>query len=557
MSGRFSRTIYVGNLPADTMEWEVEDLFYKYGRILDIELKIPPRPPCHCFVEFANARDAEDAIKGRDGYDFDGCCLRVEFAHGGRGPPSSSDRHGGYGDGGGRRNGHVLNDGVQLSSNLSCTLGDPTSGSIVFVYPIQSKATIGVNGNDKLHSCSMNGLSFSNCKVLYLELVSSTSGFTNNGNMLSGKDFPGERTHGQFENGKSSSPMTPLHSRSRFSSPVTSQLSSPKYGESISTSPNSYETSVSSFNITEVLRDEIAKNLLQTCATSWLCSRSLFYGNFVSFPILSKFCIFRVIGARGMSANCTNEDLTDKFNGELYPHASDLMDHVDDVFMVNPKTKVHFFSPLNSAVETSQKRGLPGPELECENAKTDVVYGSLKLGGLAKEYAVLKDIILSSLVNDTLSRFDVRPTKGVLLHGLPGTGKTSLVQKCAHDTGINLFTVNGPEIVCQYYGESEQALQEVFNSATRATPALVFIDELDAIAPARRDGGEELSQRMVGTLLNLMDGICRTNGLLVISATNRPDSIDPALRRPGRLDREIEIGDRKCFYLGSFKSRKP
>ncbi|KAL8534670.1 hypothetical protein ACS0TY_010628 [Phlomoides rotata] len=104
MSGRFSRTIYVGNLPADIRESEVEDLFYKYGRILDIELKIPPRPPCYCFVEFENTRDAEDAIRGRDGYNFDGCRLRVELAHGGRGPSSSSDRRGGYGggDSGGR-----------------------------------------------------------------------------------------------------------------------------------------------------------------------------------------------------------------------------------------------------------------------------------------------------------------------------------------------------------------------------------------------------------------------------------------------------------------------
>uniref|UniRef100_A0A2P2LQI0 RRM domain-containing protein n=1 Tax=Rhizophora mucronata TaxID=61149 RepID=A0A2P2LQI0_RHIMU len=99
MSGRFSRTIYVGNLPSDIREWEVEDLFYKYGRILDIELKIPPRPPCYCFVEFENARDAEDAIRGRDGYNFDGCHLRVELAHGGRGQ-SLTDRRSGYGGGG-------------------------------------------------------------------------------------------------------------------------------------------------------------------------------------------------------------------------------------------------------------------------------------------------------------------------------------------------------------------------------------------------------------------------------------------------------------------------
>ncbi|GJS26790.1 serine/arginine-rich splicing factor SR34A isoform X1 [Tanacetum coccineum] len=105
MSSRFSRMIYVGNLPIDIRESEVEDLFYKYGRILDIELKVPPRPPCFCFVEFANARDAEDAIRGRDGYNFDGCRLRVELAHGGRGQSSSGDRRSDYGGGRGRGGG--------------------------------------------------------------------------------------------------------------------------------------------------------------------------------------------------------------------------------------------------------------------------------------------------------------------------------------------------------------------------------------------------------------------------------------------------------------------
>ncbi|XP_052189585.1 calmodulin-interacting protein 111-like isoform X2 [Diospyros lotus] len=159
-------------------------------------------------------------------------------------------------------------------------------------------------------------------------------------------------------------------------------------------------------------------------------------------------------------------------------------------------------------------------------------------------------------MKDTLSSLGLRPTKGVLLHGPPGTGKTALIQNIARDTGVNLFTVNGPKIISQYYGESKQALVEVFNSARRATLGVVFIDELDAIAPARRDGGEELSQRMVATLLNLMDGICRTDNLLVIAATNRPDSIEPALRRPGRLDREIEIGDQKSKFLISSSSYK-
>ncbi|KAK2965506.1 hypothetical protein RJ640_008856 [Escallonia rubra] len=105
MSGRSSRTIYVGNLPLDVRESEIEDLFYKYGRILDIELKLPVRPPGYCFVEFEDAWAAEDAIRGRDGYDFDGCRLRVELAHGGRGRSSPIDRRGAYGGGGGGRYG--------------------------------------------------------------------------------------------------------------------------------------------------------------------------------------------------------------------------------------------------------------------------------------------------------------------------------------------------------------------------------------------------------------------------------------------------------------------
>ncbi|XP_031496072.1 serine/arginine-rich splicing factor SR34A-like isoform X1 [Nymphaea colorata] len=105
MTGRSARTIYVGNLPGDIREWEVEDLFYKYGPIVDIELKNPPRPPGYCFVEFESARDAEDAIRGRDGYSFDGYRLRVELAHGGKGMSSSSDRRSGHGGGSSSRYG--------------------------------------------------------------------------------------------------------------------------------------------------------------------------------------------------------------------------------------------------------------------------------------------------------------------------------------------------------------------------------------------------------------------------------------------------------------------
>ncbi|XP_048638552.1 serine/arginine-rich splicing factor SR34A isoform X2 [Brassica napus] len=138
MSGRFSRSIYVGNLPGDIRESEIEDLFYKYGRIVDIELKVPPRPPCYCFVEFEHARDAEDAIDGRDGYNFDGCRLRVELAHGGRGQ-SSGDRRGGggyrgggggYGGGGGGGGGGSARFGVSRHSEFRVIVrGLPSSAS--------------------------------------------------------------------------------------------------------------------------------------------------------------------------------------------------------------------------------------------------------------------------------------------------------------------------------------------------------------------------------------------------------------------------------------------
>ncbi|KAA8519568.1 hypothetical protein F0562_013808 [Nyssa sinensis] len=356
----------------------------------------------------------------------------------------------------------LLKNGVRLSSNLSYTLGCPSLGRIVFVYPIQCQSV--------------------------------TS------KMLPHINFSAETTHDRFENGKVSSPKTPLFSQSKLSSPDTSQLISPRYEESVSNTPNPYGTLFDPFDIREVLEDESARKLLQTCTSSWLCYRSLLCGNIVTIPILSKLCIFQT--------------LKQKY---IY---------------------IHHWIPHRKLL---QKKDLPCLELECEDTKVNV--GNIsKLGGLAKEYAVLKDIIISSSVKGTLSSLGLRPTKGVLLHGAPGTGKTSLAQLCAHDAGVNLFSLNGPEIFSQYYGESEQALNAVFDSASRAAPAVVFIDELDAIAPARKDGGEELSQRMVATLLNSMDGISRTDGLLVIAATNRPDSIEPALRRPGRLDREIEIG---------------
>ena len=127
-------------------------------------------------------------------------------------------------------------------------------------------------------------------------------------------------------------------------------------------------------------------------------------------------------------------------------------------------------------------------------------------------------------------RLGLQPTRGVLLYGPLGTGKTSLASACTYEAEVNMFSINGPKIVSEYYGESEQALCAVFKSTELSAPSVVFIDELDAIAPTRKDGGEDLSQRMVATLLALIDGVNKNHRILVIAATNHPESIDPTLR---------------------------
>ncbi|RDY01976.1 Calmodulin-interacting protein 111, partial [Mucuna pruriens] len=433
----------------------------------------------------------------------------------------------------------VLKNGVRLSSNLSYSMGCPPLGTSVFVHAIQKQFLSSLaNGSNELHSTENNCLSIYNCKELYLQLVPSKNGLVLKFNKLPSLDVSKVKSHVQSEKDAVASPATPSYG-SKFSN--ASGLSSPLFEDSASSVPNQNSQSLISADVSLALGDESSKKLLQMCATSWLYSRSLLLGNLVSVPIFSELCFFQVIGAEKMPvARSDHYQLNGSSN--LFPEDSDIADSVNQAFTVNYETKVFLSLPSNTAAsEEPIQRDIPCVKLEHKVANASLHDNISKLGGLSIEYTLLKDIISSS-VNDALSSFGLRTTRGVLLHGPPGTGKTSLAQLCAHDVGVNFFPINGPEIVTQYYGESEQALHEVFDSAIQAAPAVVFIDELDAIAPARKDGGEELSQRLVATLLNLMDGISRTEGLLVIAATNRPDHIEPALRRPGRFDKEIEIG---------------
>ncbi len=143
---------------------------------------------------------------------------------------------------------------------------------------------------------------------------------------------------------------------------------------------------------------------------------------------------------------------------------------------------------------------------------------------------------------ELFQKLGIDPPKGVLLYGPPGTGKTLIAKAVANETDAYFINISGPEIMSKFYGESEQHLRELFKEASDNTPAIIFIDEIDAIAPKRSEVTGEVERRVVAQLLALMDGLEARGEVVVIAATNRPEGIDPALRRPGRFDREIEIG---------------
>jgi len=165
------------------------------------------------------------------------------------------------------------------------------------------------------------------------------------------------------------------------------------------------------------------------------------------------------------------------------------------------------------------------------------------IGGLKDEIMKIREMIELPLKHPELfERLGIDPPKGVLLYGPPGTGKTLIARAVANESGANFFTINGPEIMSKFYGQSEENLRKTFEEAEKNAPSIIFIDEIDAIAPKREEVHGEVERRVVSQLLTLMDGLKGRGKVIVIGATNRQDSLDPALRRPGRFDREIEIG---------------
>ncbi|MGA2700021.1 MAG: CDC48 family AAA ATPase [Isosphaeraceae bacterium] len=180
-----------------------------------------------------------------------------------------------------------------------------------------------------------------------------------------------------------------------------------------------------------------------------------------------------------------------------------------------------------------------GQPAEAEKAQP-IAYEDI--GGLKRELNRIREIVeLPLRYPELFERLGIDPPKGVLLHGPPGCGKTLIARAVAHETDARFFAVNGPEIIHKFYGESEAHLRKIFEEASRNAPSIIFLDEIDAIAPQREKVVGDVEKRVVAQLLALMDGLAKRQNVIVIAATNLPNALDPALRRPGRFDREIAI----------------
>jgi transitional endoplasmic reticulum ATPase len=244
----------------------------------------------------------------------------------------------------------------------------------------------------------------------------------------------------------------------------------------------------------------------------------------------------RIVGAE--------EYLTDYLNGHLMTKGDTIpisvMGQRIDLVVIstNPSgpviitdsTKITVSEESAKAVQISKEGGAPSITYE-------------DIGGIRNEVAKVREMIELPLRHPELfKRLGVEAPKGVLLHGPPGTGKTLLAKAVANETNASFYTIGGPEIMSKYYGESEEKLRNVFEQAEKNAPSIIFIDEIDSIAPKREEVSGEVERRIVAQLLSLMDGMSSRGKVVVIGATNRVNAVDPALRRPGRFDREIEIG---------------
>lgn len=211
------------------------------------------------------------------------------------------------------------------------------------------------------------------------------------------------------------------------------------------------------------------------------------------------------------------------------------LDTSADMALVSP---VHLFHPSTTITHTTQGIDyLLYPQIPRPASLNHV-------GGLERPISLLRSTVNLPLHNPTLfSDFGISPPRGILLHGPPGTGKTLLLRCVAHESGAHVLMINGPSVVSKYLGETENAIRDLFSEAVKFQPSIIIMDEIDSLAPKRgSDDAGETESRVVATLLTMMDGMGDSGRVVVVGATNRPNLIDPALRRPGRFDQEVEIG---------------
>ncbi|MDO9517602.1 MAG: CDC48 family AAA ATPase [Methanosarcinaceae archaeon] len=213
-------------------------------------------------------------------------------------------------------------------------------------------------------------------------------------------------------------------------------------------------------------------------------------------------------------------------SGQAIPLIAIETDPEEGILIINENTKI----------ELRQK-----PVRGYENAARGITYEDI--GGLGDEIQRVREMIELPLKHpEIFRRLNIEPPKGIILYGPPGTGKTLIAKAVASESGANFIYIAGPEIMGKYYGESEERIRKLFEEATENAPSIIFIDEIDSIAPKRENVTGEVERRVVAQLLTMLDGLVERGQVVVIGATNRIDAIDPALRRPGRFDREIEIG---------------
>jgi len=244
------------------------------------------------------------------------------------------------------------------------------------------------------------------------------------------------------------------------------------------------------------------------------------------------FCQGDVVATAGHQR--VNADMPENIRQMLNAPAFALQEVRLTVVSSTPKGIVHIDqnTQVELLAEYNEKQG---------ERRADVTYDDL--GGLSSTIDALREMVELPLRHPELfQRLGVDPPKGVLLHGPPGTGKTRLARAVANESDANFFHIAGPEIMGAAYGESEKKLRELFAEAAKSAPSIIFIDEIDSIAPKRDQVSGEAEKRLVAQLLTLLDGIEPRQNLVVIAATNRPEALDEALRRPGRFDREIVVG---------------